>query len=105
MTFVCQPFHFFLDIRYRLIYSPFRISLRPSGRQPAAFFLPARAVSQLSPLECALPRSLGFCTILVQISPLDSALTKTGGGGAHAKRRNSEIEPIAQDHFRNQVIR
>src|SRR6266436_1417805 len=60
----------------------------------AAFLLPARLFSLLSPLECAVPRHRRFCTILDQISPLDSALTgsaplspleyavtETGGGG------------------------
>ena len=41
----------------------------------AAFLLPGRSLSLLNPLECALPRRRGFCTILGQISPLDSALT------------------------------
>src|SRR5260370_26031232 len=31
----------------------------------------------LTPLDSALPRNLAFCTILVQISPLESALTDT----------------------------
>src|SRR5258707_15351543 len=100
MTLVCRPFHFFLDIRYRFTYSPFCVSLRSSGRRSAAFFLPGRSFSLLNPLECALPRSIGFCTILVQISPLEStltdcalvspleyALTKTGGRVPTRKRR------------------
>ena len=60
----------------------------------AAFLLPDGSLSVLNPLEYAVPRHLRFCTILVQISPLDSALTdgppvtpleyavtETGGGG------------------------
>src|SRR5579864_4762143 len=48
----------------------FRInSLRP--------FSPASRPQQLSSLECAVPSTPKFCTILVQISPLDSALTDT----------------------------
>src|SRR6267378_1606125 len=113
MTLVCRPFHFFLDIRYRFSYSPFCVSLCPSGSQPAAFFLSGRLSPRISPLECAVPRSIGFCTILVQISPLEStltdwplvsplecAVTKKGGGGG-----GSEIEAIAQNHFHNQMIR
>src|SRR6266851_6718184 len=68
-------------------------------RQPTCrFFIVRRLSPRLSPLECALPRSIGFCTILVQISPLEStltdwplvsplecAVTKKGGGVPHAK--------------------
>jgi hypothetical protein len=33
--------------------------------------------AKLSPLECALPNRNECCTILVQITPLESALTRT----------------------------
>src|ERR1700688_1243206 len=36
-----------------------------------------RFADPLSPLECALTRTARFCTILVQISPLESAFTDT----------------------------
>jgi hypothetical protein len=42
--------------------------LKNHGRSP---------LSPLSPLECAVPKHSKFCTILVQITPLDSALTDT----------------------------
>src|SRR6266436_3816332 len=75
------PFYFFLDIGYRIGYSPMWVSLYPQRQATAAFLLPGRSFSLLNPLECALPRSVGFCTILVQISPLEYALTKKGEGG------------------------
>src|SRR6266851_4301199 len=103
MTLVCRPFHFFLDIRYRFSYSPFCVILCPSGSQPAAFFLSGRLSPRISPLECAVPRNDEFCTILVQISPLDSALTDsppispvecalTETGGRGGPRESGEIQ-------------
>src|SRR5258708_1142128 len=38
---------------------------------------PRHATPPLTPLDSALTRKVGFCTILVQISPLESALTDT----------------------------
>src|SRR4029077_9952486 len=72
--FPFSPFHFCLDRSYRIRHNPTCVNSRSSGRQ-LPFFLPALLFSLLSPLECAVPRHGPFCTILVQISPLDSALT------------------------------
>src|SRR5712664_626978 len=83
------------------------------------FFIVRRLSPRLSPLECALPRSVGFCTVSVQISllesaltharpvsPLECAVTKKGGRGTPRESgENSKIEAIAQDHFRNQMVR
>src|SRR5579864_5031474 len=62
----------------------------------AAFLFSAVPSCRLSPLECTVTRPSKCCTILVQITPLDSALTDTptitplecavtkqGGGGTH----------------------
>src|ERR1700676_4588794 len=48
-----------------------------SGRHLPLFCCPGSLFPRLSPLECAVPRPTEFCTILVQITPLDSALTDT----------------------------
>jgi hypothetical protein len=93
----------FLKIRHRLqIHSKpgtykFTIDKRPDlwYRLPC-YLEQTRYVAPLTPLESALTRTARFCTILVQIGPLDSALTDTppvtplecaltktsGGGGA-----------------------
>src|SRR5579859_2077623 len=48
-----------------------------SGRLLPLFCCPADPFLHLSPLECAVPSTIEICTILVQITPLDSALTDT----------------------------
>src|SRR5579864_3269045 len=73
----------------------------PSGRHLPLFCFPAISAPSLSPLECAVPSTIEICTILVQITPLDSALTdtvpvtplecavpKNGGGGGYAEKNN-----------------
>src|SRR6266481_2919237 len=67
-------------------------------RATAAFLLSGRSLSLISPLESALTDS-------PLVSPLECSVTETGGRGGPRKRRSSKIEAIAQDHFRNQVIR
>src|SRR5579859_3540068 len=70
----------------------------------AAFLLPARSFSLLSPLECAVPSTPDSCTILVQITPLDSALTdarlvtplkyaltEKGGGGYPRYKKGASL--------------
>src|ERR1700752_1812446 len=83
--------HFFLDNRYRVSYHPNCVNARPSGSQSAAFsFVGAKlARGRDGPTYRALPlpaskafkmrssRAPKSCTILVQITPLESALTET----------------------------
>ncbi len=57
----------------------FTIDKRPDLGYGCACYLEQSRdqAASLTPLDSALPRHLAFCTILVQISPLQSALTDT----------------------------
>src|SRR6266849_1515558 len=57
----------------------FTIDKRPGLWYGCACYLEQtrHVAAPLTPLDSALPRNLAFCTILVQISPLESALTDT----------------------------
>src|SRR6266404_1903823 len=67
---------------FKILNLQFTIDKRPDLQYDCACYLEQirHHATPLTPLDSALPRNLAFCTILVQINPLQSALTERGEG-------------------------